>query len=55
MTDAQIKERLMERLLVAQSSWGSFVVMFYIRWKWISWMVVVKAKTVPTILFGRGV
>lgn len=41
MTDAEIRERMMERLLTAQSPVGRFRLNAYVKWKRIAWQVVV--------------
>lgn len=41
MTDAEIRERMMERLLTAQSPIGRFRLNTYVKWKRIAWQVVV--------------
>jgi len=43
MTEQEIRERLMARLLVAQTPWGRARLNTYVRWKRISWQVVINA------------
>jgi lipopolysaccharide/colanic/teichoic acid biosynthesis glycosyltransferase len=43
MNDQEIRERLMSRLLAAQSPWGRARLNAYVRWKRISWQVVLNA------------
>ena len=43
MNDQEIRERLMTRLLAAQTPWGRARLNGYVRWKRISWQVVVNA------------
>jgi len=42
MNDQEIRERLMSRLLAAQTPWGRARLNAYVRWKRISWQVVVN-------------
>lgn len=44
MTDQEIRERLMARLLAAQTPWGRAKLNAYVRWKRLSWQVVVHAS-----------
>ena len=43
MTEQEIRERLMSRLLAAQTPWGRARLNAYVRWKRISWQVVINA------------
>jgi len=43
MTEQEIRERLMSRLLAAQTPWGRARLNTYVRWKRISWQVVINA------------
>ena len=43
MNDQEIRERLMSRLLAAQTPWGRARLNAYVRWKRISWQVVINA------------
>lgn len=40
MTDAEIRERMAERLLAAQTPWGRTRLTFYVRWKRLAWNAV---------------
>jgi lipopolysaccharide/colanic/teichoic acid biosynthesis glycosyltransferase len=44
MTDQEIRERLMTRFLAAQTPWGRARLNAYVRWKRLSWQVVVHAS-----------
>jgi lipopolysaccharide/colanic/teichoic acid biosynthesis glycosyltransferase len=44
MTDQEIRDRLMTRLLAAQTPWGRARLNAYVRWKRLSWQVVVHAS-----------
>jgi len=50
MTEQEIRERLMARLLTAQTPWGRARLNAYVRWKRISWQVVINA----TLMVKRG-
>ena len=50
MNDQEIRERLMSRLLAAQTPWGRARLNAYVRWKRISWQVVINA----TLMVKRG-
>jgi lipopolysaccharide/colanic/teichoic acid biosynthesis glycosyltransferase len=41
MNEVQIRERMMERLLAAQTPWGRFHLNAYVKWKRMAWQVVV--------------
>ncbi len=43
MTEQEIRERLMARLLTAQTPWGRARLNAYVRWKRISWQLVINA------------
>ncbi len=43
MTEQEIRERLMARLLAAQTPWGRARLNLYVRWKRISWQLVINA------------
>jgi lipopolysaccharide/colanic/teichoic acid biosynthesis glycosyltransferase len=43
MTEQEIRERLMSRLLAAQTPWGRARLNAYVRWKRISWQMVINA------------
>ena len=51
MTEPEIRERLMSRLLAAQTPWGRARLNFYVRWKRTSWQVVVHAALFLKRLF----
>lgn len=40
MTEEEIRTRMMERLLAAQSPWGRFRLGCYVRWKRLAWLIV---------------
>ena len=44
MTDQEIRERLVTRLLAAQTPWGRARLNAYVRWKRLSWQLVVNAS-----------
>jgi lipopolysaccharide/colanic/teichoic acid biosynthesis glycosyltransferase len=44
MTDQEIRERLVSRFLAAQTPWGRARLNAYVRWKRLSWQVVVNAS-----------
>jgi len=44
MTDEEIKTRLMDRFLMAQTPWGRFRLKCYIQWKRLSWLAVVNGS-----------
>ena len=50
MTEQQLRERMMERLLAAQSPWGRFQLALYIRFKRLAWNAVVRS----TLLLKRS-
>ena len=41
MNEVQIRERMMERLLAAQTPWGRFHLNAYVKWKRMAWQLVV--------------
>ncbi len=43
MTESQIRERMMERLLATQSPWGRFRLNTYVVWKRLAWTLVVHS------------
>lgn len=43
MNDQEIRERLMSRLLAAQTPWGRARLNAYVRWKRVSWQIVINA------------
>lgn len=55
MTDEQIKSRLMERLLQAQTPWGRTRLLCYVKWKRLSWTVVVNGTLVLKRALDIGV
>jgi lipopolysaccharide/colanic/teichoic acid biosynthesis glycosyltransferase len=42
MTDLEIRERMMERLLAAQTPWGRFRLTLYVTWKRLAWQGVIS-------------
>jgi lipopolysaccharide/colanic/teichoic acid biosynthesis glycosyltransferase len=42
MTDPEIRERMMERLLAAQTPWGRFRLTLYVTWKRLAWQGVIS-------------
>lgn len=42
MTDLEIRERMMERLLAAQTPWGRFRLTLYVAWKRLAWKGVIS-------------
>lgn len=42
MTDPEIRERMMERLLAAQTPWGRFRLTLYVTWKRLAWKGVIS-------------
>lgn len=44
MTEAELRERMAERLLAAQTPWGRFRLNCYVRWKRLAWVTVVNAS-----------
>lgn len=42
MTDLEIRERMMERLLAAQTPWGRFRLTLYVTWKRLAWKGVIS-------------
>ncbi len=42
MTDPEIRERMMERLLAAQTPWGRFQLTLYVTWKRLAWKGVIS-------------
>lgn len=42
MTDQEIRERMMERLLAAQTPWGRFRLTLYVTWKRLAWQGVIS-------------
>jgi lipopolysaccharide/colanic/teichoic acid biosynthesis glycosyltransferase len=51
MTEREIRERLMTRLLAARTPWGKARLNAYVRWKRVSWQVVVNATLFLKRLF----
>lgn len=46
MTETQLRERMMDRLLATQSPWGRFRLNTYVVWKRVAWTVVVRSTLV---------
>lgn len=42
MTDLEIRERMMQRLLAAQTPWGRFRLTLYVTWKRLAWQGVIS-------------
>ena len=42
MTDPEIRERMMQRLLAAQTPWGRFRLTLYVTWKRLAWQGVIS-------------
>ena len=55
MNDQEIRERLMARLLAAQTPWGRARLNAYVRWKRISWQLVVNATLFLKRAFDIGI
>ncbi len=49
MTDLELRERMMERLLAAQTPWGRFRLTLYVTWKRLAWQGVIRG----TLLLKR--
>ena len=59
MTEQEIKDRMMQRLLETQRPWGRFRLNFYAKWKRVAWQVVVGGtqaakRVVDTLVAGIG-
>lgn len=55
MTDKEIRERMMERLLAAQTPWGRFRLDCYVRWKRVAWALVVNSTLFLKRAFDVGI
>ena len=51
MTDPEIRERMMQRLLAAQTPWGRFRLTLYVTWKRLAWQGVISGTLFLKRLF----
>jgi lipopolysaccharide/colanic/teichoic acid biosynthesis glycosyltransferase len=51
MTDLEIRERMMQRLLAAQTPWGRFRLTLYVTWKRLAWKGVISGTLFLKRLF----